>query len=158
MYGLREWNQENTEPGFRLDCESFCGISSENICRRKLFVIIKEKIICGFFVWLHLIDFKTPMYWILCKISILRLCGLRLWWQRFKHSWGVSATQPTACSSRSSKILERMRRRSGTVMMRTKGNAREASVDFTTHRATMHASWIMVNMFIRHVFTWRLKG
>lgn len=63
--------------------------------------------------------------------------------------------KPTAWSSRSSKILERMRRRSGTVMMRTKGNAREAAVDFTTHRATMHASWVMVNMFMRHVLTWR---
>lgn len=85
-------------------------------------------------------------------------------WQRFKHSWDVSATQPTAWSSRSSKILERMRRRSGTVMMRTKGNASEASVDFTTHRATMHSSCVMVNMFMRHVFTcsdthaWRLTG
>lgn len=68
-------------------------------------------------------------------------------------SWNAS-TKPTAWSSRSSKILERMRRRSGTVMMRTKGNAREAAVDFTTHSATMHASWMMVNMFIRQVFTW----
>lgn len=69
------------------------------------------------------------------------------------HSWNNWAAQPTACSSRSSKILDRMSRRSGTVMMRMKGNARDAVVDFTTHSATMHPSWVRVNIFIRHVFT-----
>lgn len=48
-----------------------------------------------------------------------------------------------------------MTRRNGTVMMRTKGNAREAAVDLTTHRAAMQPSWMRVNMFMRHVFTCR---
>jgi len=35
-----------------------------------------------------------------------------------------------------------------------KGKAREAMVDFTTHSRTIHNNWMMVNMFIRQVFTW----
>lgn len=59
----------------------------------------------------------------------------------------------TAASSLSSKILVRMSLRRGTVMIRMKGKASEATVDFTTHRRTIHNNWMMVNMFIRHVFT-----
>ncbi len=59
----------------------------------------------------------------------------------------------TAASSLSSKILVRMSLRRGTVMIRMKGKAREATVDFTTHSRAIHNNWMMVNMFIRHVFT-----
>lgn len=43
----------------------------------------------------------------------------------------------------------------GTVRMRTKGNASEAWVDMTAHRSAKHTSWMQVNMCIRSVRTWK---
>ena len=41
----------------------------------------------------------------------------------------------------------------GTVRMRTKGKASDASVDMTTHSAARHTSWMQVNRCIRSVRT-----
>lgn len=42
----------------------------------------------------------------------------------------------------------------GTVRMRTKGKASEATVDMTAHSDARHTSWISVYRCIRRVFTW----
>lgn len=47
---------------------------------------------------------------------------------------------PTALSSLSWKKRGSTKRRNGTVMIRTKGKARDATVDFTTQSSTMQAS------------------
>lgn len=71
--------------------------------------------------------------------------------QIIRQTW--TQHELTAASSLSSKILVRMSLRRGTVMIRMKGKAREATVDFTTHSRAIHNNWMMVNIFIRHVFT-----
>lgn len=150
--GFRGSDQENRSHGFMMGRGSFPG---KNPAQKEILAYHLKTFGWGSCPWSHRrkssgISSKCPrLSNVKFAVKISLSCQSRLLWP-----WKASAAQLTAWSSRSSKILERTRRRSGTVMMRTKGNAREATVDFTTHRATMHNSWMMVNKFIRHVFTW----
>lgn len=67
---------------------------------------------------------------------------------------GVCVVRLTHCISRVVKMRGNRNHLMGTVRMRTKGKASEATVDMTVHSAARHTSWIPVNRCMRRVLTW----
>lgn len=92
--------------------------------------------------------------------AVGRMCRVQEFWLGL---WCVKQLIAPSCGQLTHAISLGVKMRlsrnilTGMVRMRTKGNAIEACVDMTAHRAAKHTTWMQVNRCMRSVRTWRTR-